>query len=191
MKNYFRVFDETNDENKEKVLQLGFAAKLAMSSALHRGLTIDYLNHVVKPALAHKQLKFYFNVRGEPVAYVVWAFVAPDVEKRIVAGHKAMHLSEWNEGDALWIVDLVAPFGNIREVLYDLRDAVFAQHETLKYLRFKRGRVLCKEVSRNELCHFFKRAVHINSANGQGDVLPFARGKALIKVDTRNVIESG
>jgi hemolysin-activating ACP:hemolysin acyltransferase len=156
-KNFFAVFSEPNDANKEKAFLLGFAAKLVMSSPFHRSLPIEYLNQVVKPALTHKQIKFYFNARGEPVGYVVWAFVAPDVEERFAQGHKSMHISEWNEGSALWIVDLLAPYGNIKEILCDLRDTVFIQHQTVRYARFKRGKVLCKELCRRDLCYFFSQ----------------------------------
>jgi len=61
------------------------------------------------PAVRLNQVCVHRNVRGEPVAYAMWAFLSEEVaaEMRADPG-RILHYSEWNEGLELWIIDFVA-----------------------------------------------------------------------------------
>lgn len=104
--------------------QLGIAAHLCAAHSRYGMLPICNLNIYVIPALLHRQIGFVFDEYNNPIAYLVWAFIAADVESKIIAG-KPLHPSEWNEGEQLWIVDFVAPFGNVREIVNFLRMTQF------------------------------------------------------------------
>jgi cytolysin-activating lysine-acyltransferase len=50
-----------------------------------------------------------------------------------------MQPQDWQSGPALWLVDLVAPFGHIDVMLDDLRNTVFADKEVRFYKRDAQG----------------------------------------------------
>lgn len=118
--------------------QLGIAAHLWAAHASYGMLPMYRLNVYVIPALVHRQIGFVFDEYNNPVAYVVWGFIAPDVEPKIMAG-LPIHPSEWNEGGRLWIVDFVAPFGNVREIVAFLRATQFRDERSA--CSFRRNRL--------------------------------------------------
>lgn len=154
---YYTVTTTPDDSTKEHAIALGYAATLMRFSPLHRSYPIAYLATHIEPAIHHGFMKAYFNNGGELVAFVAWAFVAPDVEKKFMqTGRWDLHDSEWNEGKSLWIIDLIAPFGHIHSVMKDLRDNEFKHEPHLRYYRIKQKRAISKELSRNSPCHFFR-----------------------------------
>lgn len=147
-----------SDRFKQRWEPLGFACSLIAHSELHSKLPISYLTRVINAALKHRYIKFYFDHEGNASGYVIWAYLAPDVERRIMQrGWWDLHESEWNEGDSLWIVDLVAPYGGggTREILADLRDTVFPNAPVVSYLRQKNGRAIGKQIGRDSCSAFF------------------------------------
>ena len=99
-------------------------------------LTPKTLQERIMPAVAMDQVKIiYDQKRHRPVGYVTWAFVAPDVEQRLLQDRDApLHLSEWNEDGNLWIMNLVAP-GYCREITCSLRYELFAVSQPGRWLR--------------------------------------------------------
>lgn len=154
---FLKLFDKPSDSASAGAASVGFACKLMAASTVHAQYNMAYVHRIIAPAMRHRCIKFYFNSRGEAVGYVIWAHVAPDVENEFLkSGAWTLHISEWNEGDSLWIVDLVAPFGHINEILQDLRDVVFPSHQSIRYFRVKGSKAISKEVSRHGHCHFFR-----------------------------------
>jgi cytolysin-activating lysine-acyltransferase len=49
---------------------------------------------------------------------MTWAILAEDTERRLINDPEVLfHLSEWNEGDRLWIMDFVLLDGKFKNVL--------------------------------------------------------------------------
>ena len=143
----------------ETAQMYGYACLLMSVAAGHRERTVTNLRSLLEPAIAHGQLKLYFNDNGNPVAYVAWALLDGQVEDRVLSeGRLDLHHSEWNEGQSLWIVDFVAPFGHLRHVLADLRDNVFRERAQLRYCRRRNGAVVHRCISRSMRASFFARA---------------------------------
>lgn len=94
---------------------LGEMAWLLTQSPLHRALAIGDLEWLVMPALIHQQ--FYMFRDGErPVGLALWGKCSPEAAKKLDAGmiepENRLTLEEWNGGDQIWLVDLIAPFAN-------------------------------------------------------------------------------
>lgn len=92
---------------------LGEMAWLLTQSPLHRALTIGDLEWLAMPALIHQQ--FYVFRDGErPVGLALWAKCSPEAAKKLDRGmiepENRLTLEEWNGGDQIWLVDLIAPF---------------------------------------------------------------------------------
>ena len=91
----------------------------------------------LEPAIDFEQIRFYFDAAGKPVGYVTWAWLAKDVAARLVRDPAfALHISEWTEGEELWILDFVAPFGDALDIAADCLQAdVFARAKEVNFVR--------------------------------------------------------
>jgi cytolysin-activating lysine-acyltransferase len=94
---------------------LGEITWLLTQSPLHRALQIGDLEWLVMPAIIHRQ--FYIFRDGErPVGLALWAHCSPAAEGKLERGmiepENRLTLEEWQSGEAIWLVDLIAPFAD-------------------------------------------------------------------------------
>jgi cytolysin-activating lysine-acyltransferase len=94
---------------------LGEMAWLLTQSPLHRSLAIQDLEWLVMPPLIHRQ--FYIFRDGEkPVGLALWARCTRETEGKLERGmvepENRLTLEDWNSGDTVWLVDLIAPFAD-------------------------------------------------------------------------------
>ena len=86
--------------------QIGFAVSCMLYNrnySLYPVLTIQYWTEY---AIQHNQIKFLFDSRGFPLAYITWAYLEADTEARLLRDPEfRLHLSEWNEDGRIgfWI----------------------------------------------------------------------------------------
>src|SRR5947208_2508934 len=98
--------------------QRGLATQLLCRSKGRRDRSFKWFSMWIEPAIAHRQIGFAFDEKGRPIAYWTWALLAEDVAERLrVDPRGLLHESEWNEGDQCWIIDFVAQFGYVRDVI--------------------------------------------------------------------------
>jgi len=80
-------------------------------------------------ALKHERAVQFFKRLwqnlGMPQAYASWAFLDEAGEARIRQNIKKLGPADWKSGEALWLIDMVAPFGGLDQALKDLRENVF------------------------------------------------------------------
>lgn len=151
-----KVYDTPDEKTKQHAEYCGYVSFLQSMTPLRASYPAQYIRETILPALEHKKIKFYFNKNGKAVGYIIWAHIAADVEERFFrSGKMNLHLSEWNEGHSLWILDLVAPFGNLKHILKDLRDSVFKSEKKVRFYRTKNSKIMTKEISRDSVSHFF------------------------------------
>jgi cytolysin-activating lysine-acyltransferase len=88
---------------------------LLTQSPLHRALSIGDLAWLIMPALIHQQF-YIFRDGAQPVGLALWAKCNAAAEAKLERGMiepaNRLSLAEWTSGDAVWLVDLVAPFAN-------------------------------------------------------------------------------
>jgi len=108
----------------EKLPLLGPIVWLYMHAPSHRHVFLADMEWMVIPAVTLNQYKLYMKEEA-PLAYASWAFVDEETEKRLLSGRVRLAPKDWNSGDRLWLIDLVAPFGGGKDVLKDIRDNVF------------------------------------------------------------------
>lgn len=94
---------------------LGEMTWLLTQSPLHRGFSIGDLEWLVMPALIHQQF-YLFRDGQQPVGLAMWAKCTPEavakLNRGIVEHENRLTLEEWNAGDQVWLIDLIAPFAN-------------------------------------------------------------------------------
>ena len=94
---------------------LGEITWLLTQSPLHRTLQIGDLEWLVMPALVYRQL-YIFREGDRPVGLALWAKCNAEAEAKLDRGmiepENRLTTEEWQSGDAIWLVDLVAPFAD-------------------------------------------------------------------------------
>jgi hemolysin-activating ACP:hemolysin acyltransferase len=127
-------FSFKNESERKLAEQIGSVTYL---DCLTCGSSIDphKLRSRLLPPLRLQQIKiFYHQNRHFPIGYVTWAFLAPDVERRLLEDPTSeLHLSEWNEGTDVWIMDLVAP-GYCIEIIHHIKQQMFLEHNAVHWL---------------------------------------------------------
>jgi hemolysin-activating ACP:hemolysin acyltransferase len=95
--------------------QLGRVASAMAKSARYCQFPIACLTLWIAPAILHEQIHFFIDDCGGVAGYMTWAFLEEDTERRFLNDPRVLlHISEWNEGDRLWILDFLVVYGDIR-----------------------------------------------------------------------------
>ena len=102
-------------------MELGFYSALGLAvdamgkSDRYCQYPIACLTMWIEPAIRHEQIHFFRDEFGQVCGYMTWAWLADDTERRLIHDPDVLlHLSEWNEGDRLWILDFLVHTGDVR-----------------------------------------------------------------------------
>ena len=92
---------------------------LALQVIFRRGCYLDYPLASIKAwlfaAAQVQQLHIFIGEDQRLLGYMTWAWFGEETERRWRQGSIAtLHISEWNEGPRLWILDFVAMPGHGR-----------------------------------------------------------------------------
>ena len=122
-------------EYVEYAQALGYVCHLASRTTRYALAPMALLPMWIEPAIWLGQICFLFDGRGQPVAYFTYAYLTKEVENRLLSDPRVtFHISEWKEGDRVWIMDMVAMPGRLRETL-SLAAAEFSALGQVAYLR--------------------------------------------------------
>lgn len=119
------------------VADVAAALALFARSAWHSQYVAADVLHWLLPPIALGQ---YIVVReaGRPVAYASWAFVDDDAHEALRRDTRWLQWQEWQGGGRIWVVDLIAPYGHVRQVVRALRMVAVAQGLKDKKVNYKR-----------------------------------------------------
>lgn len=119
-----KAVNEEIHKQSLKVLQrlpaMGPILLLYMQSAHRRFQFISDLEWLLLPPLVAGQCKLYMK-EEYPISYISWAFLDETAEKRMFLNGGKLRPEDWKSGDRLWIVDLVAPYGGVENMLADIQ----------------------------------------------------------------------
>lgn len=104
---------------------LGEITWLMSQSPIHKQMFIGDLEWFAMPAVLTEQFRIFNGPQG-PAAVAFWANVSADTEQRLKDGGTKLGPHEWKGGDRPWLIELVAPFGGVEEIMADLHKGVFA-----------------------------------------------------------------
>lgn len=105
------------------------------NSPLHRRYTIADLEERFIPSLLRNQFRYY-EINGRPIGFVNWAWLTEETEAKFKTGEYELAPNEWVGGDSLWFPEFVAPFGQARKMVADLRANVLPKGTPAKALRY-------------------------------------------------------
>lgn len=104
---------------------LGPALWLYARDPVRRFLFVNDIDWAILPPVVLDQCRLYLR-DSLPCAFFSWASVNGAVADRLRAGQLKLAPHEWKLGDDIWIIDAVAPFGQMDEMLLELRQTVLA-----------------------------------------------------------------
>jgi len=121
-------------EMKAKLTEvLGEAILVLANSNAHRlSFFIGDLDWLLLPPLAKEQFRLYKDKDNKPMGLILWAYVNEEVDKRLELGIGKLGQNDWNSGDTLWIIDLIAPIGGGDKMLEELKSSAF-KGKSFKY----------------------------------------------------------
>jgi hemolysin-activating ACP:hemolysin acyltransferase len=126
---------------------IGMVSELFFKAKVASKRSVRYLETQVREAQLHEQLQLFFSEDRVLVGYASWALLSSQTEAQILRdGRIELHRSEWNEGDSLWLIDIVALPGRFKYIIRALRDETFASHERVRFARTRNGRISIHEV---------------------------------------------
>jgi cytolysin-activating lysine-acyltransferase len=103
---------------------VGHMVGLCAFSGHYLNWTISDIGRLFIPPVMLGQCKFWFN-EGRLTAFATWAYLSDECDERIRTTFADPDDQAWNSGRKLWIIDLVAPYGNVMEVVKDLQKTAF------------------------------------------------------------------
>ena len=116
--------------------KIGAAVSLMSRSADYCHYPVACVSEWIRPAVLLDQIMFFRHPEGPIVGYMTWAYLAEDTEHRLINdAHVLFHLSEWNEGDRLWIMDLVVLNGETSRFVRQALKGLFPRDNVAKSLR--------------------------------------------------------
>ncbi len=104
----------------DRLPTLGPVAWLYGRDDTKKHLTLADLDWAVQPPLILDQCRLFMKDKM-PLGFISWAFVSEDVHQRLQQGNTGLEPHEWKSGDYLWLIDIVTPFGQRKEMFHDLK----------------------------------------------------------------------
>lgn len=125
---------------------MGPVIMLYMQSSHRRFQFIGDLEWLLLPPMVSGQCKLYMK-KEYPISFISWAFLDEAAEKRLFQNGGKLRPEDWKCGDSLWIIDIVAPFGSVENMLRDFRKNEFPnQIIRLMAPDFKTGGITAREL---------------------------------------------
>lgn len=107
---------------------LGSAVWLWMHSPRHRDAPLHTLPTLLLPAIKCQQYAL-FCLNGTPHAWLSWMWLDEAAEHQYLTDLSIMTRSdEWSCGPRLWIRELIAPFGDLRQIRRQITRTLFPEH---------------------------------------------------------------
>jgi hemolysin-activating ACP:hemolysin acyltransferase len=93
----------------EEARHLGAALQIFSQAPIPTRREFSQLFRHINKTIFVKQYKLLMNERRLPAAFVSWVWISGETEKSLQARHiDSIHLSEWNEGEKLYLLDAVS-----------------------------------------------------------------------------------
>ena len=89
---------------------------LASLTSYHRPRPLADLFASFEAPLRLGQYKL-FRSEGFARAGITWAGLSPEAERRFAVDHVGLAPQDWNSGTSVWLVDFLAPFGHVEQII--------------------------------------------------------------------------
>lgn len=125
----------------------GGVVALLAASPVHRGWTVADIDRLIVPPMRMGQF-VTIRRRDQIVAYGSWALFGETAEDGYVTGQRKIQPGDWRSGDRLWAVDVVAPHGDVREIVALMRADLVRRGYEGRTIRFRRVKATSRRLTR-------------------------------------------
>ena len=101
---------------------LGLIISLMAQSKIHRGWYIADIQRLIVPCLRLGQC----YVRHD--CFATWVWLTKEAEQGYVSSTRKLQPWDMAAGDRLWVVDFVAPYGNVPRHVRGVKEAILEKH---------------------------------------------------------------
>ena len=101
----------------EGVEDLGKIITLMTASDVHKRWTLESTERLIAPPMTLGQYMLVSDRADFPVAFATWAFLNEEAERGYLTRTRKLQPEDWDDGDRLWIVDFVAPYGDVHGIV--------------------------------------------------------------------------
>jgi hemolysin-activating ACP:hemolysin acyltransferase len=123
----------------------------------HKHRPMSVMADIFFPAFRHGQCRVFYNDVAQPVGFVVWAQVDDDAHERFIRTLSLrLHISEWNDGTNLWILDFAAAPEAMRLVISACCE-MFAGHAEAYFSKINGQRVTLRAISSGDINRLVSR----------------------------------
>ncbi|MFV2052927.1 toxin-activating lysine-acyltransferase [Aliiroseovarius sp. YM-037] len=122
--------------NDDVLRVFGEIAFLCFYSNLYQKWSMQAIAKVFEPPIYLKQFQVY-RARGVPRGVVTWAKLNAEAEAKHIAGTGLDNFEEWNSGDQLWIMDIMAPWGHGKDIIENIKATI--EVDSVKTVRIHNG----------------------------------------------------
>ena len=125
------------DDITDKMALIGRAITLMLDSHIYLPDTLYIIKkNLVSPVFKNQAL---IGIRdGKVVGYLSWAFLSEEAEARYIADSNCLDIPDWNSGDRIWLIDVVAPLGDAGAMLAEVRKQADLHGLRGKKVKFKK-----------------------------------------------------
>lgn len=111
--------DDWFDLPAESLADFGAMYYLMSLSPFNNQRSLAQITAQLEPALRLGQYRI-FRSNGYPRAFITWAGLDKAAEMGFAVDHRSLKPAEWNSGPSIWLIDFVAPFGQIDQIISTL-----------------------------------------------------------------------
>ena len=117
------------------------------------------LRQDVIPSIKHGNLLMLMN--GDNVCgFVTFARLLPETERRLFDDNSTwLHISEWNEGNSLWLRSSLLRSEALRALLKVLESQPFGLEQSIRHTRIRAGRIEYRELPLRTIKRWADRAL--------------------------------
>lgn len=133
--------NESIHSRDREAATLGHAIYL-LNSTERSKLSLSAIEAWLRMPIRLDQIILLFGANKTPEGYLTWAFVTAETAARLAQGRgRPPFPEEWNDGTVLWIVDVVAPFGQLQALARAARSHFTDRYGTIAYTDRRSGKV--------------------------------------------------
>ena len=106
---------------------VGDVLSLVALSDFHHHWKMHKVKRVFVPPLQNGQFRiWYYDSR--PSGFCSWAWVSDEILNKLQNENYLMQPEDWQSGSNLWFAEFVAPYGNTRQMVKDMRRFILNQY---------------------------------------------------------------
>jgi len=145
----------------DRYLTAGLVSTILSSSPYFKADIGKLLVDEVLPAYRHRCIRIFYDMDHVPVGFITWAWLSEETEARLLRTMDPwIHLSEWNEGNSLWVrYFLVPPQQRVRAMALCMR-GLFPDVPRARTLAVRKGAVMALEFDRPYLVRLASKAAN-------------------------------